>query len=58
MRAQDSLCGARGGDNEVRDLAEVEEHEVGAVPMSELTKRDVQEATDEVQVPYDGQPRR
>lgn len=54
MRAQDSLCGARGGNDEVWDLAEVEEHEVGAVPMSELMKRDVQEVTEEVQVPYDG----
>jgi hypothetical protein len=54
MRAQDSLCGVWGGDDEVLDLAEVEEHEVGAVPMSELTKRDVREVTDEVQVPYDG----
>ena len=58
VRAQDDLRRARGGDNEVRDGAELEEHEAATTVMfgGEVTEGDVWEVADEVQVADDRQP--
>ena len=57
LRAQHGLRGARRGDDERGDGAEVEEHEaVAAMLGGEVTEGDVREAADEVQVADDGEP--
>ena len=57
VRAQDRLRYARGGDDEVGDGTELEEHEAAATVMlgGEVTEGDVREVADEVQVADDWQ---
>jgi hypothetical protein len=57
---EDHLCCARGGDDEVGDGAELEEHEAATTVMldSEVMEGDVREVADEVQVADDRQPPR
>jgi len=57
VRAQDRLRYARGGDDEVGDGTELEEHEAAATIMlgGEVTEGDVREVADEVQVADDWQ---
>ncbi|KAB8107084.1 hypothetical protein EE612_041650 [Oryza sativa] len=56
---EDGLGGARGRDDEVAHLAELEEHEaVGGVLLGEVAEGDVRVGADEVHVAYHRQPRR
>jgi hypothetical protein len=60
VRPEDCLRRVRGGDDEVGDGAELEEHEAAATVMfgGEVTEGDVWEIADEVQVADDRQPSR